>query len=118
MNILPEDQKVIKDLTEKNQTHFITAIDDWERDYAQAEIRAYTFVDARLNENGTYTVKYWDRNWSQDPHEHIVIAEKTYTKEEFLNDIKERNEFIKRTIERYERQKHLNCILVDLISKK
>lgn len=110
------DQEVLTRLTVKGQTRFKTAIYGWQRDYGFAEIRGYSHIDATLREDGTYTVKYWDRNWSDNPGEFVVISEQILTKEKLLEDIKNRNDFIERTILRYEKQRYFNNVLSEVIS--
>lgn len=105
------NDKIKEGLLDKSTTHFVTAVDRWKSDYEQAEIRGYAYVDAKLNKDGTFKVSYWDRDWRNDPLEHIVINTKIKTKEELLDDIDERNSFIDRSISRYEKQKELNLIL-------
>jgi hypothetical protein len=111
------DQEIVAQLTLEGQSNFKTAINGWQRDYGFAEIRGYAHIDAILNKDGTYTVRYWDRNWRENPGEFIVIAKKVLTKEELVNDIKERNDFIDQTIQRYERQKRLNNVLSEHLSR-
>ena len=96
--------------------HFTTAIAGWQRDYNHAEIRGYAHIDAQLNDDGTYTVKYWDRNWKEDPKEFVIISEKKLTKEELLVDIDERNAFIDRTVSRYNEQKAANLSFKETLS--
>lgn len=117
MKISSSDENIIAQFTKTGQTRFETAIDGWQRDYQAAEIRGYTHIDATLNPDGTYLVRYWDRDWDDNPQEFVVISQKTLTKKDFLKDIQMRNEFIDRTLERYERQKHINSVLLELFSQ-
>lgn len=109
------EKQVIEGFKQEGRTWFRTAVERPESDYNQAEIRGYAHVDAELNSDGTYTVKYWDRDWRNNPSLHVVINTQTLDREKMLEDIKERNEFIDRTIKRYESQRTLNNALLEHI---